>query len=248
MLAFYGICILGLVGAAFWGLSRYTATVAANAASTADAVSTQQANATATASAYLAEQDQYEYIERFETDTSHWFTGETTPAEYGNVNAAIRNGVYLWDIVDSKGYIQGTDFYRGSTVRDFDMYVDLKFADTAAPDTTCGGLVFRKSSLGWDGGAYIFSICGDSSYEIYYFKSGEWDSIAYGYENAIRLADWNRVAVEARKDHYTFTINSITIYKMTDDRRKSGSLGLFIDVKEGESAALWFDNFGFQTR
>src|SRR5215213_5869072 len=79
MLVMYSLCIFGAIAATFWGLNRRQLTLSTNATSTAFAVATQQANVTATAVAKLAEQDQYEYIERFEKPSRRWFVAQYDP-------------------------------------------------------------------------------------------------------------------------------------------------------------------------
>lgn len=248
MLVVYSLCILGLVAATFWGLNRRQLTLSANATSTAYAVATQQANLTATAAAKLAEQDQYEYIERFEKTSTHWFIG-AYDSQYGDADVAIKNGVYVWNIKTPKDYTYGTDFYRGSGIKDFDVYMDAKFVEDPGLGLVCNGFVFRKSSLGWEDGAYVFSVCNDSHYEIYYYQTGEWDIISISeYNSVIQTRDWNRIGIGARGNHFTFNINNVVVFETSDDRRKSGSLGIYIQVAEDHSAVLWFDNFGFQSR
>ena len=248
MLVIYSLCIFAAIAATFWGLDRRRLTLAANATATADAVSTQQANVTATAAAILAEQDRYEYIERFDKTSRRWFVGPYD-REYGEATAAIKDGVYVWNIVTPKDYTYGTDFYRGSGIKDFDVYMDAKFVDASAPGTACSGFVFRKSSLGWDDGAYVFFICNDSHYEIYYYQNEKWETILVSeYQAVIRSGDWNRIGIGARGDHFTFTINNEEMFEMSGARRKSGSLGIYIQVAEENSAVFLFDNFGFQPR
>lgn len=248
MLAVYGVCLLGLIAATLWGTDRRNKTLIAHATSTAFAAATQQANVTATAVALLSEQDHYEFVERFDEDTTRWFTGKELK-EYGDVNAAIRGGVYIWKIVDPQGYIQGRDvqFYKAINSSNFDVYIDLKFIENPGPKTVCSGLVFRKSPKGWDDGAYVFSICDDSHYEVYYVADA-WDSIESSNSAAISETDWNRIAIHARDDHFSFDINNLSVYEMTDDRQENGSIGIYIDVADDQSAEFWFDNFGFQSR
>ena len=75
MMMFYGICLLGAIAATFWGLNRRNQAISANATATAAVIATDQAQVTATAIARLEEQDNYEYIERFDKVTGLWFVG-----------------------------------------------------------------------------------------------------------------------------------------------------------------------------
>ncbi len=115
MLIFYGLCFFGAIAAVFWGLNRREQTISANATSTAGVIATQQANATGTAVARLAEQDKYEYIERFDKITSDWYVG-SYEKKYGDLRLIIKNGVYIWDVTDTKGFTQSTPFYKGNKI------------------------------------------------------------------------------------------------------------------------------------
>ena len=68
------------------------------------------------------------------------------------------------------------------------------------------------------------------------------------HENALKPSDWNRIEIIAREDHFTFIINNIEVFEMSDNRLKAGGLGLFIDVDKENPAVIWFDNFGYQSR
>jgi hypothetical protein len=129
------------------------------------------------------------------------------------------------------------------------MYMDVKFQAVSPDGDTCSGFVFRKSSLDWDGGAFIFAICEASYYEIYYYSSTGWETIfVSNRETIINPDDWNRIAISARGNHYTFAINHQTVYEMDDDRRKTGAFGIYVDIDGNNSGVIWFDNFGFQSR
>lgn len=248
MLVVYGLCILGLITATFWGLNRRRLILSANATSTAFAIATERAIVTATAAAKLAEQDQYEYVERFDETSRRWFVGPYDE-QYGDVTAEVKDGIYIWNIVTPNDYTYGADFYRGFGIKDFDVYMDLKVADSSAFDAACAGFVFRKSSLGWEDGAYVFFICHDAHFELHYYQNEKWDTIFVSeHQDVIRPLDWNRIEIGARGDHFTFTINNVMVFEMSDARRKSGSLGIYMQVAEDHSAVFWFDNFGFQSR
>lgn len=247
MLVFYGLCILGLITTTFWGLDRRQRAISANATSTAFAVATQQANVTATAKAHLAEHDQYEYIERFDRSSGYWFVG-MYEKQYGDARISIKDGVYIWDIADPKSFTQATDFYKKSKVKNFDVYMDTKVVESSAIGAVCSGFFFRRQST-WDDGSYMFTICNDSHFEVQYYEESKWLPINLSeYERTIHPSGWNRIEISARGDHFTFIVNNTEIFEMTDDRLKDGSLGIFVDVDEGNSAVIWFDNFGFQSR
>lgn len=248
MLAFYGICILGLISVAFWGLDRRSKAISTNATSTAFAVATEQANATATIVARSTEQAQYEFIEPFNNNREYWLK-ELADDEYMSGRITINGGVYQWNIREVKQpFVYWSEFHRGNWVRDFDVYVDSKVAHGQLGDA-CSGFVFRTASVDWEKGAYTFSVCNNSYFEVYYYEQGEWQPILERtHSDAIENTDWNRLGISARGDHFTFMINNEVVFEMTDDRQKIGGLGLLVEVNETNPVDIWFDNFGYQRR
>ncbi len=248
MLAFYGICIFGCIGAVFWGLNRTNQTITANATSTASVNATQQAMRTATALARAADQDTYEFVERFDQISGRWFVGVYNK-RYGDARIAIKDGIYIWDIANSKDYTLSTDFYKGNKLKDFDIYMDSKFVEGSRLGAVCSGFFFRRPSQAWTNGAYIFTICNDSHYEIQFYNESGWQTITNSdYESIIQRSDWNRIEISASGERFEFIINGLTVFEMTDDRLQAGSLGIFIDMDKDNSAEIWFDNFGYRSR
>ncbi len=247
MFVIYGLCILGLITATVWGLDRRSRQIAANATAIAGTVATQQAKITATAVARLAEQDQYEYIERFDKVSGYWFVG-SYEKRYSDAKISIKDGVYIWDIADSKHSALSTDFYKKDGIKDFDVYMDTKFVKNSETGAVCGGFYFRRQPT-WEEGTYAFTICNDSHFEVQYYDETKWHPINFSdYVSVIQSYDWNRMEISARGDHFIFTVNNTKVFEMTDDRLQGGELGIFIDIDEDNSAVIWFDNFGFQSR
>src|SRR6266516_7436954 len=107
MLVVYGLCILGAIVATFWGLDQHNKKLLADATSTAFAIATERAKVTATAAARLAEQDQYEYVERFDTPSGYWYVGMYDEnKKFGDTQLSIKDGVYIWAVADTKGFTQ----------------------------------------------------------------------------------------------------------------------------------------------
>jgi hypothetical protein len=95
----------------------------------------------------------------------------------------------------------------------------------------------------------MFTICNDSHFELHYYDENKWQPITLSdYEDIIQPFDWNRIEISARGDHFIFTVNNTEVFEMNDDRLDQGNLGIFIDIDRGNSAVIWFDNFGFQSR
>lgn len=270
MLAIYGLCILGLVVMTIWGLDRRSkklsvdatstafriatqraeaaTTTSANSTSTALALATRQANATATLVAHRTEEAQYSFVERFDDNRNAWLV-KSIDDERMRGSLAIDGGAYVWEMQEVKQpfYYQSPFPVTGS-IKDFDAYVDFKIAEEA-PDSVCGGFLFRTASADWEKGTYIFSVCGNSYFYAGYYEQGTRATESYWKSSdAIRRLDWNHLGIRARGDHFTFFINNQVVSEMTDQHQSEGSLSLLVEVFEKEPTTIWFDNFGFQSR
>jgi hypothetical protein len=248
MLVVYGFCILGLIAVAFWGLSRRQLTLSANATSTALAAATQQANGTATAVVHRKELETYEFIDHFDTNVNKWMLG-SQDNEYWIGKTIIKAGVYLWDVAEVKqGFIQWANCSEDKTFEDFDIYVDSKILESKS-NQVCSGLIFRRSSKGWDHGGYAFNVCNSAFFNVAYHGEDGWQQISdWQYHPAIQATDWNRLEVNARGDQFTFTINNIVVFEITDNRQKDGEIALFVELHDENPAKILFDNFGYQRR
>jgi hypothetical protein len=206
-------------------------------------------NTTATAVAHTVEQDQYEVVERFDVPTNLWYSGPEDD-EYWVGQVSIENGAYIWNADEVKQtFYQWADFHgqNSASVSNFDVYMDVKFKGTLGG--VCGGLVFRDSRNYWQDARYVFSICNNSYFEVYYDDQDGWHAISdWKHNNSIQPDDWNRIEISARGDHFTFTINNEMVYEMTDDRQKRGGLAILFNAQDTKPATVWFDNFGYQSR
>ena len=237
-----------LIRVPFWEFEQIQRIVSINSTSTAFAVATQQVYSTATAVAHKAEQTQYKYTDPFTENTEGWLT-ERANDEYMNGSLAINGGIYAWNIQEVKQpFVYWANFHQGSNFKDFDVYVDSKIM-TGAPGEACSGFVFRAGSFDWESGAYTFSVCNDSYFDIHYYEQGDWEAISdLIYSDAILRDEWNRLEISARGNHFSFLINHELVYEMSDDRQPTGGLGLLININDTNPASIWFDNFGMQPR
>jgi hypothetical protein len=247
MLAIYTICfIIFVTGTSLW-VREDRKIMNANATSTAAVIATQQANVTSTAIVRATEQARYEFVDPF-NENMGWLVFSYNNGYFVG-SSSINEGVYAWDIREVKEtFVYWADSNRGTRIKDFDVYVDTKIVGSTLGDT-CSGLFFRMSSDGWWNGAYIFSVCNNSFFNVYYHKQDEWESISdRKYSDAIRSDDWNRLEITAQGNHFVFLINNIVVYEMTDDRKEYGRVGLYIEINETYPASILFDNFGLQRR
>ena len=176
--------IFGLIAIPLGLSDQNQKVISANATLTAFAAATQQINATATAVARLTEQNQYEYIERFDGPSGYWFVG-LYEKQYGDARISIKDGVYIWDVADPKDFTQSTDFSKKDKIKDFDIFIDTKFVASSATGAVCSGFFFRRRPS-WDDGSYMFTICNDSHFEVHYYDKSKWQPITLSdYEDMI---------------------------------------------------------------
>jgi hypothetical protein len=240
----------GLISVPFWEFKQRQKLISAQVTSTAFAMETQQANITATAVAHWTEQAQYSFIDPFDDNHEYWLT-ESGNDEFAKYTLRIIGGIYRWDMYEVKQpFLYWSNVRRRNWVEDFDMYVDSKInpAD-GTPGEVCTGFVFRTASWDWEDGAYTFSVCNDSYFDVDYYSNGEWDVIAdWTYSDAIQAGDWNRLEISGRGNRFTFRINQQVVFEMTDDRLSAGGLGLLVEINEAKPVSIWFDNFGLEIR
>lgn len=248
MLVVYGLCILGLVAGAAWGLDRRGKKISADATSTAFAHATQQAKAAATAVAHITEQAQYELIDHF-NDSRYWEEGENDD-EYSVDEKKVANGVYVWEIYQvKKPFVTWDDLdHIETSFPNYDVYVDTRIVK-GEPGEICSGLIFGESAYGFDGGVFVFVICNDSSYYLsHHSKKDGWQDVVRGrFDTLIKAGEWNRLEVSSRGTHFAVFVNGNMIWEKTDGRLTKGGVGLIIDARKGP-ATIQFDNFGFQSR
>ena len=243
----YTVCILGAFGAIIGALQYEKQAYQVNITSTAGAVETQQANAEATAMARATAQDGYKFIERFDQVSGRWYVGPHNN-DYGDATFAIKDGAYIWDIRQAKGFTFSSNFYKGNKLEDFDVYVDIRFFETESTGFVCAGLAFQQLEDSWNEGAFVFSVCNGAQFKIQSFDVDGWQVITTGFLDTIHPDELNRLEVSARGEQYSFGINGSDVFEMTDERLEKGSLLLFLEVPEDEAAEVWFDNFGYQSR
>ena len=248
VLALSCICLVSVIGAPLWGINDLKKTVLANATSTAFSIATQSKNVTVTAVARSTEQAGYEFIESFDEVSARWYVGPH-PRQYGDATYSIRDGVYIWDIRNSSTFFFWKNFYKGNKIKDFDAYLDTRFVESESQGAVCAGLAFRRVEGDWNKGTFAFGICNDAHFQIQYYDRDGWREVSNSnFIDFIQVDDWNRLEVSARGDQFVFRINNMDVFEMTDDRLQQGSLGIYLVMPANESALVWFDNFGYQSR
>jgi hypothetical protein len=180
MLVIYEVCIIGMGTSTFWGWQRWEQNISVIS--------------TATTIAHSTEQSQFEVVDRFDNTTGRWHVGDVEIDGRWDGSMEIKEGVYILKVNEvQKPFIQHNSSFSEFPLKDFDVYLDTKFAMGESGDV-CGGLVFRRSFKGWGYGAYIFIICNDSTFKIAYYDEQGWKSFSgKRFSEAILPTDWNRI-------------------------------------------------------
>lgn len=224
----------------------------AQAKSTAQASATAQAlhaQSTATALAKNAELMNYKYYDPFLNNQAAWRAQEEDN-QYWRGNVAIEVGTYNWQVTEVlEPFVGWSDFYTEETLTDFDAAV-LARRQQGEPAEYCYGLLFRKSPEGFDAGSYIFTVCENGYFAIYYYdESAPWEEIQGWTETSLLYQeDWNLLEISARGSDFTLSINHQQVAAYNDDRLSEGLVAILIDVYEKNPGSIQFDNFALQPR
>lgn len=240
MLVFFGLCSIGLSGAAFWWLIQRNQAFLANATTTTAAITAEQAPGT--------EPTQYEMTDQFDDNHHHWITG-FEDNDYWSGYRRIEDGVYTWQADEvKKAFLLWTSSSSSKDIKDFDIHVDIKVPNSPS-GKICSGIIFRKLERAEDtNDYYYFGFCNNSVARVYFHGGQEgWERLA-AIQVLANPSDWNRLEVTARGSHFTFMIHGTLIFEMDDDRLDFGGLGLALELKEQVPALVQFDNFGYQSR
>lgn len=175
--------------------------------------------------------------DNFDSKKNGWGI-EATDNTRAQATITIADGKYNWDITTHDLDIHWEEANTRS-VGNFGMSVDAKQID--GPKTARYGIFFRESSF-VDG--YYFGINNKGEYFLDLYN-GEWITLIADTKSKLILPnEYNRLTVIAEGSHFTFFINAQYLAEYTDERMKSGKVGLFSMVYEPNQNAIFeFDNF-----
>ena len=243
------LCLCIIVITSFLGLSAWQANrTHAPATATWQALLSQ---ATATHVARVNDLNGYEFIDHFNDNSNGWDT-YNVDNEYMTADVQVANGVYDWTINNAKKSFStwGTKSSGKHTLGDFDVYVDARLNPDSA-DNLCYGLRFRSEQVFSGANFYAFDVCNEENFQVYYYDgvTSNWITLHTSTKSdAIHPNEWNTLGVSARGTHFTFTINDWTVAQLDDSRLKAGDVGVFVEVFQGQSGTILFDNFALQPR
>ena len=176
----------------------------------------------------------------FSSTRNNWYTG-VDEDELGTYEAQIEDGVYrVYMNAVSDGGNFGWVEPDPIDVDDFVLSVDVPVAEFNGIFSY--GVIFRSTP---DGEAYMFEVDDYGILVVYMPVEGDWvELVEYTEAPAINPDGPNQIEVEALGPELTFFINGEEVAYVEDDRIKSGSVGLVVELYEPDSELnVEFDNF-----
>ena len=173
----------------------------------------------------------------FDSNNNNWYV-ESADDEYARTTYSIEDGIYRWDSTAHQGFI---GWVTADTSLLGDFYMSLEASQVIGSNSAHYGVVFREYD---NSNFYYFGINDKWQYTVLILYAEEW----------ITLTDWtrtelinsskpNRITVIGQGSRFIFFINDQYLAELTDDRIKTGSVGLAINIARPDQRAVFeFDN------
>lgn len=173
----------------------------------------------------------------FASKRNGWGT-ETSDDERAKSLIEVKDGKYVWDISTHKLAITW-ETANTKTLGDFTLAVDAK--QIGGPTNAEYGVIFREDV---DYDFYYFAINNLGQYTLLLWYDDWITLINYTRSELIHPNQSNRIGVIAQGSHFIFSINGERLVEYTNDRIKSGKVGLIGTLfRSNEQAVFEFDNF-----
>jgi len=174
-----------------------------------------------------------------------FFLEEANDWEYGDVDGELaggqlsaRAGKYRFDITSISGVVWWSRALAATATTDFYARVDAR--RLSGPADSDYGLVFRHTGFSY----YYFQVSDSGQYALYRYDDGWTLLVDWTASAAIRPDEVNQLAVLAEGPRFTLFVNDQMLTEVEDDRLPSGSVGVAIQIYDGdENAVFEFDNF-----
>lgn len=194
----------------------------------------------------------YEFFDDFNDNSNQWTVGRDNN-EYFSGDFVVKDGAYVWEFKEFHQdlFVSSWRTYADTpVVQDFDLTVDAKLL-TPQSDKLCYAVVFHAAPSEFSTNGYEFHVCDTGQFFVGYYTNDESrvkEFIQWTDSSAIRSGDWNTLAVSARGDDYTLSINDEIVFEFSDTSSPSGRVYLLVRYYETTAGTVAFDNFGFQSR
>ncbi len=182
---------------------------------------------------------------RDDFDTNAW-KQEVSDDEYAVVYKQIENDVYHWKVTAKRGVTSSqmrqlaVPFDPEGFPYHFDYSVRARMV--RAPAGAAYGLLFRMRDYV---NYYYFQVMVDGNCNLYALENDQWAKVAgpYYVEGFDPQAE-NELRVVADDTRFSFWVNGVYIFQVTDDRfRYDSGIGLAVELSDmGDEGEFTFDN------
>ena len=181
-------------------------------------------------------------VDDFSSNIHNWPSWIDVTDNCSNSDLQLQNGGLFWKVegLDHNSCAYFANPTEAAPVRDFDVSVDMQPSTGSIQGD--GGIVFRAGDVD---DFYLFAV-NDAikSYSIRVNQSSYPITLKdWMMDQAIRPGQVNRLTVSGRGYHFTFTINGKQVADLDDHSISSGYVGLGIDIYDGASISLTYNNF-----
>lgn len=173
--------------------------------------------------------------EPFDNNLRGWSVGERGTYSLGT--RSIADGRYQWELTAIEGFV----WWTAPIGVPFDNFYASVIVDKQLRDAGDTSIVFRYD----DGDNYYeFGLCDDvNQYRVYKETEGTRTAVVNCADHpAINSAERNTLAVLAQGSRYLLFINGQYANTLNDDDHTGGSVGVGLDMDEGQANLIEFDD------
>ncbi|HOG61581.1 MAG TPA: hypothetical protein PKX76_09720, partial [Flexilinea sp.] len=179
------------------------------------------------------------YRQDFSNETQDW-TLNSNQGDWGTVNRSISDGTYQWEINLNKikAIVVRPNIEINLPENDYQISLDTYFEPVC--ENCCSGILFNFLDMG---NFYYAPLCTDGKIMVYAFENNQWilltDVVQSDHFNPATL---NKITVVNNEDNYEIQINDISLIDFTDNRFRTGTIGLMAEGLAETQTTVFFDN------
>jgi len=179
------------------------------------------------------------YRQDFSNETQDW-TLDSNQGDWGTVNRSISDGTYQWEINLNKikAIVVRPNIEINLPENDYQISLDTYFEPVC--ENCCSGILFNFLDMG---NFYYAPLCTDGKIMVYAFENNQWilltDVVQSDHFNPATL---NKITVVNNEDNYEIQINDISLIDFTDNRFRTGTIGLMAEGLAETQTTVFFDN------
>ncbi len=174
-------------------------------------------------------------------DNAHTWVVGSYRDDWGTVTRVITDGLYTWDLTALHSVGR---WCMPEITPTTDFYLTVDARRVSGPPDAGYGLVLRHS----DGNYYLFSIRDDGFFNFNLWYQFNWRAVVdWTGTFAIQPGQVNRLAVLAKGDTFTLSINGEQVAEVNDTQLPKGEAGLSVLLITPGNAVFTFERFRLYT-